>query len=222
MSTEFAETTAHDSAHPRTEALDAAPVAASGPLAGDPTILGLPSFVVGSIMLGLVLIGYTPAASVGPALPIIIMTTGLGLLIATIWAASLGQSAVAAVFGIFTGFWLSYAALLVGLIHNWWGISADPVDTKTVPAFLISWMVMIGILTLASLRLPSAFTAVFALITLALAVLLAGALSGDAIYAKVAAVIVFAFAAIGAYLFANSLSLATGGPAMNIGKPIKS
>ena len=219
MSTEYADQTA---SHPRTEALDAAPVAASGPIAGDPTILGLPSFVVGSIMLGLVLIGYTPAASVGPALPIIIFTTGLGLLIATIWAAALGQSAVAAVFGIFAGFWLSYAALLVGLIHSWWGLSADPADTKTVPAFLLSWMLMIGILALASLRLPSAFTAVFALITLALAVLLIGALSGDAIYAKIAGVIVFAFAAIGAYLFANSLSLATGGPAMNIGKPIKS
>ncbi len=219
MSTEYADQT---SSHPRTEALDAAPVAASGPIAGDPTILGLPSFVVGSIMLGLVLIGYTPAASVGPALPIIIFTTGLGLLISTIWAAALGQSAVAAVFGIFAGFWLSYAALLVGLIHSWWGISADPADTKTVPAFLISWMLMIGILTLASLRLPSAFTAVFALITLALLVLLIGALSGDAIYAKIAGVIVFIFAAIGAYLFANSLSLATGGPAMNIGKPVKS
>ena len=219
MSTEYADQTA---SHPRTEALDAAPVAASGPIAGDPTILGLPSFVVGSIMLGLVLIGYTPAASVGPALPIIIMMTGLGLLIATIWAAALGQSAVAAVFGIFAGFWLSYAALLLGLIHSWWGISAEPADTKTVPAFLISWMLLIGILTLASLRLPSAFTAVFGLITLTLAVLLIGALSGDAIYAKIAGVIVFAFAAIGAYLFANSLSLATGGPAMNIGKPIKS
>lgn len=219
MSTEYADQT---SSHPRTEALDAAPVAASGPIAGDPTILGLPSFVVGSIMLGLVLIGYTPATSVGPALPIIIFTTGLGLLISTIWAAALGQSAVAAVFGIFAGFWLSYAALLVGLIHSWWGLSADPADTKTVPAFLISWMLMIGILTLASLRLPSAFTAVFALITLALLVLLIGALSGDAIYAKIAGVIVFIFAAIGAYLFANSLSLATGGPAMNIGKPVKS
>ena len=170
-----------------------------------------------------------PTASIASSLSgeffgneIIIFTTGLGLLISTIWAAALGQSAVAAVFGIFAGFWLSYAALLVGLIHSWWGISADPADTKTVPAFLISWMLMIGILTLASLRLPSAFTAVFALITLALLVLLIGALSGDAIYAKIAGVIVFIFAAIGAYLFANSLSLATGGPAMNLGKPIKS
>ena len=46
----------------------------------------------------------------------------LGLeLVATLRAAALGQSAVAAIFGIFSGFWLGYAALLVGLAHGWWG-----------------------------------------------------------------------------------------------------
>ena len=70
-------------------------------------------------MLGLALINDAPAA--GGALPIIILATGIGQLVATLWAAALGQSAVAAIFGIFSGFWLSYAALLVGLAHGWWG-----------------------------------------------------------------------------------------------------
>lgn len=204
-----------------TEVLEAEPAAASGPLAGDPSILGLPTFIVGSVFLGLTLVGYTPAESVGSALPVLIFATGLGQLITTIWAAALGQSAVAAVFGIFTGFWLSYSALLVGLIHGWWGISADPIDTQTVPAFLISWLVVIGALTIFTLRLPAAFTAVFALVEVALALVLIGALSGETIFATLGGIAVFAFAAIGVYLFASAASLATGGPAMNLGKPIQ-
>jgi succinate-acetate transporter protein len=207
--------------HGHTEVLEAEPAAASGPLAGDPSILGLPTFIVGSVFLGLTLVGYTPAESVGSALPVLIFATGLGQLITTIWAAALGQSAVAAVFGIFTGFWLSYSALLVGLIHGWWGISADPIDTQTVPAFLISWLVVIGALTIFTLRLPAAFTAVFALVEVALALVLIGALSGETIFATLGGIAVFAFAAIGVYLFASAASLATGGPAMNLGKPIQ-
>jgi hypothetical protein len=107
-----------------------------GPLTGDPAIVGVPTFVIGSVMLGLALINYAPAA--GGALPIIILATGIGQLVATLWAAALGQSAVAAIFGIFSGFWLSYAALLTGLAHGWWGVTPAAV-VHTVTAFLISW-----------------------------------------------------------------------------------
>src|ERR1700744_4435331 len=61
----------------------------------DPMMIGLPSFIVGSVALGLVLIGYVPAAAVGASLAVIIAATGLGLVIAATWAANLGQSAVA-------------------------------------------------------------------------------------------------------------------------------
>ena len=134
----------------------AAEQAAVGPLTGDPAIVGVPTFVVGSVMLGLALINYAPAA--GGALPIIILATGIGQLLATVWAAALGQSAVAAVFAVFGGFWLSYAALLIGLAHGWWGVT-PAATVHTVAAFLISWIVIIAVLTAASLRLPSAFTA---------------------------------------------------------------
>jgi succinate-acetate transporter protein len=51
----------------------------------------------------------------GQPLPIIILATGLGQLVCTIWSAALGESAVASVFAIFGDFWLSYAALLWGV-----------------------------------------------------------------------------------------------------------
>ena len=130
----------------------AAAQAAVGPLTGDPAIVGVPTFVVGSVMLGLALINYAPAA--GGALPIIIMATGIGQVIATVWSAALGQSAVAAVFAVFGGFWLSYAALVVGLLHGWWGLTTAT-TVHAVAAFLISWLVVIGTLTLGSLRLPA-------------------------------------------------------------------
>jgi len=140
----------------------AAPEAPAAP-AGDPATLGLPSFIVGSVALGLVLVGMVPADAVRASLPIILAATAAGLFLATIWSANLGQSAVASVFGIFAGFWLSYAVLVLGLTHNWFGISAAAA-TSTQELFLTSWLIVVVMLTLATLRLPLAFTVVFALI----------------------------------------------------------
>ena len=188
-----------------------------GPLTGDPAIVGVPTFVVGSIMLGLALINYAPAA--GGALPIIILATGIGQLVATLWAAALGQSAVAAIFGIFGGFWLSYAALLVGLTHGWWGVT-PAATAHTVDAFLISWLIIIGVLTLGSLRLPSAFTLIFVLVDLALVLDLVATVNASPSLDKAAGIAVFAFAAVGAYVFAGSLSVATGGLPYPLGRPV--
>jgi uncharacterized protein len=152
------------------EEVTVAEVAATGPLAGDPAILGLPSFIVGSVALGLALVGVTPATAVGAPLAIILAATAAGLTIAAIWAAAIGASAVAGIFGIFAGFWLSYAVLVVGLLHNWFGIGLTAVvDTEKL--FLITWLIIIVMLTLATLRLPLAFTAVFVLIDVALLLL---------------------------------------------------
>ena len=72
-----------------------APAATPGPLTGDPAALGLPCFVAGSVSLGLALVGVVPATAIGAALPIILTATSIGLFLATIWSASLGQTAVA-------------------------------------------------------------------------------------------------------------------------------
>src|SRR3981081_882431 len=101
----------------------AAEKTAAGPLAPDPTILGLPALVAGSGALGPPLPRDVTATARAGALPIILFSTGIGLLLATVWAIAVGQSVVACVFGIFSGFWLSYSALLLGLGHNWVGIA---------------------------------------------------------------------------------------------------
>jgi succinate-acetate transporter protein len=206
-------------AHSAPEEL-AQPAAAAAPaVTGDPALIGLPSFIVGSVALGLVLVGYVPAAAVGASLPIIVAATGLGLAIAAIWAAAVGQSAVAGVFGIFAGFWWSYGMLVLGLTHNWFGIvAADVLHTQGL--YLISWIVVIGMLTLATLRLPAAYTVLFALIEIALVLVLIGTLQQSAGVLKVAGVVVFVFAAVGVYLFFSSGSQATGGKALPLGQPL--
>jgi uncharacterized protein len=201
---------------------DAPPEASPAPvglLAGDPMSLGLPSFIVGSVALGLVLVGMVPAAAVGASLPIILAATAAGLFIATIWAAAVGQSAVASVFGVFAGFWLSYAFLVLGLTHNWFGIAATDV-ASTEELFLTAWLIVIVLLTLATLRLPLAFTAVLVLVDLALLLVLLGTANNSSGLLKVGGVVALVFAALGAYIFVGTAAQATGGPAVPLGRPI--
>jgi succinate-acetate transporter protein len=197
------------------------PVPIMAPLAGDPAMLGLPVFIVGSVALGLVLVGVVPASAVGASLPIILAATSIGLFIATIWAAAIGQSAVASIFGIFAGFWLSYAVLVLGLIRGWFGITLLAVNS-TQELFLISWLVIITVLTLATLRLPLAFTLIFLLVDVALLLVLLGTEEASTGLLKAGGYVVLVFAAVGAYVFYGAASLATGGSkGVPLGKPIQ-
>lgn len=186
---------------------------------GDPALIGVPTFIVGATALGLVLTGYVPASAVGASIAIILPATGLGQLVAAVWAASLGQNAVASVFGIFAGFWLSYAALVLGLTHNWFGITADAA-VATQGLFLIAWLITIVLLTLATLRLPAAFTVLFVLIDLALALVLYGTVAGSTAATTAGGYVTFAFTAVGIYLYASAASAATGGRPLPLGRPV--
>jgi succinate-acetate transporter protein len=206
------------------ESLPPAPAPAPAPtenafLGGNPAALGIPVFVAGSVALGLALVGYVPAGAVGAPLAVIAAATGVGLTIATIWAAAVGQSAVASVFGIFGGFWLSYAALVFGLLHDWYKIPLrDIVHTQGL--FLITWLVIMGMLTLATLRLPLAFTAIFALVELALIAVLIGTINASENWLKTGGVLAFLFAAVGVYVYFSIGSAMTGGRGLPLGPPV--
>jgi succinate-acetate transporter protein len=187
--------------------------------AGDPAILGLPIFVAGSLALAFTLVGYVSPASIGTPIAIIMAGTGLGLLLATVWAIALGQTLVAAIFGLFAGFWLSYGTLVLGLTHGWFAVPAEDV-THTVATFQITWAIVMAALTLATLRLPSAFTAVIALVVVALVFLIIGTLGPNETFTKLAGYVSFVFAGLGIYLFLSAASIASGGPGYPLGKPI--
>ena len=196
-----------------------------GPMAGDPAMLGLGVFIAGSVALGLAIVGVVPAGVLGAPLAIILAATALGLLMATIWAAAVGQSAVAAVFGIFGTFWLSYAVLVLGLSHNWFAITVSAV-LATVRLFLLSWLIVAVMLTLATLRLPSAFTALFALVDLALLMLLLAFAEASPLgvpssgLLKTGGYVVLVFAALGVYLFFSASAAGTGGKPLPLGRPL--
>jgi len=193
---------------------------AAEPAAGDPAVLGLPAFVIGSLALGLALIGYVPAAAQGGILPIVFAATGLGLFLATIWAAMLAQTVVAGIFGIFSGFWWSYAALVLGLDNKWYAIPAADAN-KVVGVFLLCWTLLIAVLTIATLRLPSAFTMLLGLVTVALALVTIGTLHPQTTLVKTGGVVVLVFAELGAYLFLSASAAALGGRGYALGRPLQ-
>jgi succinate-acetate transporter protein len=197
------------------------PAVVTGPLAGDPGNLGLPSFVVGSLALGMALIGVVPATAAGAVLPILLAATSIGLFISAIWSAAIGQNAVAGIFGIFGGFWLSYSVLVLGLTHGWLGITDPAAARSTQELFLVAWLLIIVVLTLATLHLPLAFTVIFALIDLALLLVWMGTAQASTGILKTAGWVVLAFAAVGLYLFYGTASLATGGAGVPMGQPLR-
>ena len=144
----------------------------AGQSGGDPAMVALPSFIVGSVALAMVLIGFVPATATGAAMPIV-LAAALGMFLAMIWAARIGENVSAGITGVFGGFFLSYALLVLGLTHNWYGIAPSAVaDTQKL--FVISWIVIVTMLVLASVRLPVIYGLLLVLIDASLVLNLPG------------------------------------------------
>jgi succinate-acetate transporter protein len=144
----------------------------------------------------------------------------LGLVISTVWAAALGQTIVASIFGLFAGFWLSFSVLVLGLFHNWLLIPAADVN-KSIALFLISWSIVMAALTLATIRLPVSYTAVIALVVAALVLRTLGVLNTNGTLDKAAGGVAFAFAALGLYLFLHAADVASGGRGYPLGPALR-
>ncbi len=188
------------------------------PLAGDPSLVSLPSFIVGSVAFSMVLIGVVPVGATGAALPIV-LTAAAGLFLATIWAARLGESAQAGIFGIVASFFLSYALLVLGLTHGWYALLPAAV-ASTEKVFVISWIVIVTMLVLATLRLPVIYTALFAIVDVALFLDLLGIIQTSTNLEKAAGWVALGFTALAVYLFFSAASHATGGKELPLGRPL--
>ena len=108
---------------------------------------------------------------------------------------------------------------MLGLTHNWFAITASAA-VHTQALFLITWLVIIVMLTLGTLRLPLAFTVLFGLIDLCLVVVLIATLNGSTGLLKLGGVIAFAFAAVGVYLYLGIAAQVTGGTGVPFGRPL--
>jgi succinate-acetate transporter protein len=193
----------------------------------DPTLLGLPAFLPGGVTLGLWLVGYLDTAALpGGMIAAAVFASGLFLLVACVWAVAVRQSAVAGVLGTFSAFWLSFGFLLLGLVNNWFGVSAEPalaaVQVQNVQAtFVLTWLVVFLVMTLATLRMPLAFTAGLVFVCATLALVFGFVRSGDPLFATLGAITTFVVCAIFAYIFLVGMSRELGGRALPLGHPIQ-
>lgn len=189
----------------------------AAPRPGDPGLIALPLIIAGGFGLGVTNTGIldVPAATV----PILLSATSIGLLIATLWSAALGQNVNATVYGTFFGFYGSYAALSLGLAHNWFGI--EPADAgDTVALWLTSWLVTIGLLTVLLLRLPWTYPVLLLVVDLALSALLIGNLTTSPGATHAGGWLVFVFVGLVVYFYAAALWAETGGRALPLGRPL--
>lgn len=189
---------------------------------GDPLIVGLPSFVVGSIALGFVLTGYVSATSLGSFVPIVWAATAIGQWVTCRWAIGLGQSILASIFGIFGGFWTSLGFIVLGFNHGWFAIpSGNLVHTELL--YYISWDIIIFCLLIPVLRLALAYIGVIVFVIVALTLVILGLeFPGSATTLNhLAGIAVFIFAGFGAMGFVHVANVATGGPAVPpLGAPL--
>ena len=187
----------------------------------DPLMLGLPAFIVGWTCVGLALVGVIPAAAVGGIVPILLLGTGVFQFISAVWAFLLGQSLVAAIFGLFSGIAFSFCIFLLGLLHNWFAIPAA--DVSGVEAlFTISWGIVFVFLTWIMFKLPVVYGVIMIFVLTALGLLSAAYLTGNANLVTAGGAAVLAFSALGAYAWLNVASEAGGGPAWPpLGAPLR-
>jgi succinate-acetate transporter protein len=203
------------------ETLGPAPTGVLIGAGSDPLMLGLPAFVVGWTCVGLALVGVIPAAAVGGIVPILLLGTGVFQAISAVWAFALGQSLVAAIFGLFSGIAFAFCFFLLGLFHNWFAIPAA--DVSGVEAlFTISWGIVFVFLAWIMFRLPAVYGVIMILVVTALGLLSAAYLTGNANLVTAGGAAILAFSALGAYSWLNVASEAGGGPAWPpLGPPLR-
>jgi succinate-acetate transporter protein len=189
---------------------------------GNPIVLGIACFGIAATCLGMVLIGVVPLTVLAIIVPIIAGCTGFFQIIATVWAIVLGQTFVAVVFGLFSGFWWSLSALLLGLGHDWYG--AKPVADNLVHIeclFFIAWTVMFFFLLIPSLRLPALYPAIVADVVLALITVTLAIWNASTGMFTLTGWILLVGAGMGFWVFLNNASQSLGGPASpSLGPPI--
>jgi hypothetical protein len=202
----------------------AAPVAPAPPApalpAGNPALLALITFLPSGLTLGLWFIGYLDTAALpGGMVATLALSAGLFMLVATIWAGRIGASTLAAVFGVFSAFWLSFALLVTALTSTWWAIAAAGV-ARVQATYLLSFLCVFVLLTLATLRLPLVFTAGFVLVDLTFLLAFLAVVNTNTTYFTWAGVTTFAFCGVFAYVLFDGFGQDLGGKAMPMGQPV--
>jgi succinate-acetate transporter protein len=165
-------------------------------------LIGMPMLVAGTVAFALSVLRYAPVGALIPVLAVVVLAE-----VVAAREARRGRAEVlTAFFAGFAGLWLTYAVLLLGLDHKWFGIT--PQDTvRAVVLFMASWLVVIVLLGVASLELSAAFTLILLLQAVALVLLLVGTIRVSAGLLTAAGGVLVVLLAVAAYA-----SIGTIGP----------
>lgn len=136
---------------------------------GDPMTLGSSVFAIGALTLGILFVGVFPASALGMVVPIITFAAGFVLLLTTVRALIQGKAFLAGVFCTVARLFLSFAAIVVGLAHNWYAI--PKVDIAPAEAvYLIVLACYFMFLIVPFLRLPLLYPIIVFLVFVGLSI----------------------------------------------------
>jgi uncharacterized protein len=142
-----------------------APVHGAGPETTDPRAVasplpepgaaGISLFAVVALLLGLKLVHAIPQTSTLALIPVLIFC-GLGQVMLAPIAMRSGEHVIGLFFCVFGPFLVSFGALVLGLVHNWWPV--PPTDIAHVEgAFIIGWTAIVTLFLLLSPVISPAF-----------------------------------------------------------------
>jgi succinate-acetate transporter protein len=187
---------------------------------GNPALLGLITFLPSGVTLGLWFVGYLDTAKfAGGMIPIVSISAGLFLLVSAIWAGRLAQNTVAAIFGVFSAFWMSFGFLLIGLTSGWWAVDGDA-SGEVRSTYLLSFLLVFVLLTVSTLRLPLMFTLGFVLVDITFALAFFGVSTSSAGLFPIAGITTFLFCLVFAYILFDGINQDLGGRAIPMGSPM--
>ncbi|MBP2365914.1 GPR1/FUN34/YaaH family transporter [Pseudonocardia parietis] len=203
------------------------PPTATAPPTANPALMGLICFLPSGITLGLWFVGYLHTAALpGGMIPILTFSAGLFLFLATAASLRAGDSVTAAIFGVFSAFWISFGVLLMAL-NNGWIVDAGtggPLSTDQIGSiqstYLLSFTLAFILLTLATLRLPLMFTVGFVLVDVTFVLAYLAVTAGNAALFPIAGITTFGFCLVFAYIMFDAFGQTLGGRPMAMGGPL--
>jgi hypothetical protein len=187
---------------------------------GDPLALGASVFAIGALTLGMLFVGVFPAAAVGVAVPVTVFTSGIPLILTTVWGLLRGMSVLAGIFGTVAGLFTTFGFLVIGLDHNWYAIPAADVPSAQA-VYFIAFACYFLFLLVPSLQLPRLFTIAIALVFVGLSLAAAAQLAARPVLGQIAGADFLVIAFVLFWLFLNVHATAVGvKPWPPLGKPL--
>lgn len=123
------------------------------------TFTGFTCLIIATISLGCVLVGYLSGNDVLPLL----ITSGTGLIVASVWYAKTKLFRLSLFFGSFAGFIYTYALIQLGITNGWYGVPIQDL-THLVSTYFAIWFV-IFLIVAAAMRFVSPLLTSMLLVT---------------------------------------------------------